>query len=129
MALVLAFCHLGVLILFLPICFNLTLLTLGCSVAAIVWSTPSFVSVYVADIELFLPVTLFLASSIYVQHRYIRSNQRVHLLATQQRRASEQETQRANMLHYLDMVTTEQFSEADILAKISTDQVDRKSVV
>ena len=121
-ALVLAFCHLSVLILLLPICFNLALLALCCSVAAIVEGTPSFMSTYIADIELFLPATLFLASSIYVQHRYIRSSRHTRFLAAQQQKAIEQETQRANMLHYLDMVTTEQFSEADILAKISTEQ-------
>ena len=75
-----------------------------------------------ANIEPFLPATLFLASAIYMQYGYIRKSKQVCFLEAQQQKAVEQEIQRSNMLHYLDMVTTEQFSEADILAKISAEQ-------
>ena len=122
-AFALALCHFGVLMLLLPIYFNLAVLALCLSVAAIAgFNTRGLITAYIANIELFLPATLFLASAIYAQHKYIRSNRQVRLLEAQQQKAIEQEIQRSNMLHYLDMVTTEQFSEADILAKISAEQ-------
>ena len=87
MAFALAFCHLGVLMLLLPIYFNLAILALCWATAAAVGlNTHSLISTYAANIELFLPATLFLASAVYMQHRYIRKSRQVRLLIAEQQK-------------------------------------------
>ena len=83
----LAFCHLSVLILLLPIYFNLAIIVLCWTIAIIVGlDTHGLVSTYMANIELFLPATLFLASAVYMQHRYIRKSRQLRLLIAEQQK-------------------------------------------
>ena len=116
MALALSFSHFGMFFLLLPtymafVIFGLVVFTVLC----VDFGGQSFLAILLGDMESFLPAVLLLVGLIYVQRKYIKKAKQVQLFATQQHEIKEQEIQRATMVRYLDMVTTEKYCEGDIL--------------
>ena len=120
-ALVLSFCHFGMLCLLLPI--HLIWFSLAMMMGYVMMCRGfQFVWMLMAYGEVFALGTFCIASLIYMKYKYIKKTQQTEFFSNQQQAMQEQILQRANKIKYLDMLTTEAYSEADILAKISKEQ-------
>ena len=120
-ALALSFCHLGVLCLLLPM--HLVVSSLALLMTYVMtFRLHRFVILLIGHGEIFALGTFFITSLLYMQYIYLKKTKKAKFLISQKQTMQEQALQRANKVKYLDMLTTEAYSEADILTKISNEQ-------